>query len=213
VQLTGKLTGISRRFGKWPLTAAAAVVVMAAVVGVFVTQLMVRHNFHVVSPGLVYRSAQMDAAGLTETIQEHGIRSILNLRGVNEDSWYNAETNTSQRLGVAHYDFKLSAGNELSDEEMEKILKTIGDAPKPMLIHCKSGADRTGLVGALYLYSLEGKSAESADHELTVWCGHVPYLFWRDTIAMDRSFWRYVGKHAQRPVNAAELNTPLVKQD
>jgi protein tyrosine phosphatase (PTP) superfamily phosphohydrolase (DUF442 family) len=202
-----------RRLGRWPLTAAAVAVAVIATVVVFVGQMMIHHNFHVVSPGLVYRSAQMDAAGLTEAIQEHGIRSILNLRGVNADAWYSVETNTSQQLGVAHYDFKLSAGQELTDEEMEQILTTIGNAPKPLLIHCKSGADRTGLVGALYLYSVEGKSAESANHELTVWCGHVPYLFWRDTIAMDRSFWRYVGKHAQRPVANARVSEPLVKQD
>ena len=38
---------------------------------------------------------------------------------------------------------------------MEAILATLDHAPKPVLIHCKNGADRTGLVGALYLYGLE----------------------------------------------------------
>ncbi len=110
-----------------------------------------------------------------------------------------AETNASQQLGVEHFDFSLLAGRELQDEEMDQILATMARAPKPILIHCKSGSDRTGLVGALYLYSLEGKSPRASARELSVFCGHVPYLFWRDTIAMDRSFWRYVENHKQSP--------------
>ena len=156
-------------------------------------------NFHVVSPGRIYRSAQMDAEGLDRAIREHGIKSILNLRGQNpSQEWYRAETNAAGRLGVRHFDFALSAGQEVDDQEMERILDTIDHAPKPLLVHCKSGADRTGLVGALYLYRIEGKSAALADRQLTVLYGHFPQLFWRDTIAMDRSFWRYVSNHVQQ---------------
>ena len=164
-------------------------------VGVFVLQAVARHNFHVVSAGKIYRSAQLDADSLTQLVHEHGIKSVLNLRGSNAVSWYNVETNTSHQLGLEHFDFALSAGQEVKDAEMDQILATIEKAPKPMLIHCKSGADRTGLVGALYLYKFEGQTAESADRELTLLCGHFPYLFWRDTVAMDHSFWRYVGNH------------------
>jgi protein tyrosine phosphatase (PTP) superfamily phosphohydrolase (DUF442 family) len=177
------------------------VVVMAVLgVGAFVLYLLSQSNFHVVSEGKVYRSAQMNVADLRQVVQAHGIRTILNLRGPAEGAkglWYNAETNLSQELGVQHFDFALLAGRELKDEEMDQILMTMSNAPKPILIHCKSGSDRTGLVGALYLYSLEGKPPEAAARELTVFCGHVPYLFWRDTIAMDRSYWRYVGNHAR----------------
>jgi protein tyrosine phosphatase (PTP) superfamily phosphohydrolase (DUF442 family) len=204
---TGKPGRVWKRYARWGLGLAG---VAAAMVAIFVWQTMARHNFHVVSAGQVYRSAQPDAEGLKQMVRDHGIKSVLNLRGADGGDWYCAETNASQAMGLEHYDFKLSAGTELTDAEMEQILATIGHAAKPMLIHCKSGADRTGLVGALYLYSLEGKSAQSAGQELTVWRGHVPYLFWRDTIAMDRSYWRYVDKHAQR---TARLNDPLARQD
>ncbi|MDB6022938.1 MAG: protein tyrosine phosphatase [Pedosphaera sp.] len=202
--------GAPRRRYRRALVLSSLSVVVAF--GLFVTHLVLDHNFHVVSPGLIYRSAQLDAGGLTQLVQEHGIKSILNLRGPNGTTdWYNAETNTAHLLGVRHIDFELSASRELSDDEMERLLAVVADAPKPLLIHCKSGADRTGLVGALYLYSAEGKSAEAADRELTVFCGHIPYLFWRDTIAMDRSFWRYVADHAQ--TGAGKLNRPLTKQE
>jgi protein tyrosine phosphatase (PTP) superfamily phosphohydrolase (DUF442 family) len=168
----------------------------------------VKHNnFHVVSAGRVYRSAQMDAGDLTRAIRDYGIKSVLNLRGQNANQeWYRAETDTTLRLGVEHLDFGLSAGREVGDAEMDLILSAIDRAPKPLLVHCKSGADRTGLVGALYLYGIEGKSAETADRELTVFCGHFPLLFWRDTIAMDRSFRRYVSRHVPRQRVLAPAN-------
>ncbi len=176
---------------------ASILPVMAAASFVFYE---VKHdNFHVVSAGKVYRSGQMDAGSLARAIREYGIKSVLNLRGQNaNEEWYRAETDTARRLGVEHFDFELSAGREVGGAEMDLILNAIDRAPKPILVHCKSGADRTGLVGALYLYGIEGKSAETADRELTVFCGHFPLLFWRDTIAMDRSFRRYVSSHVPR---------------
>ena len=155
----------------------------------------------------------MNAAALDRAISEHGIKTIINLRGSSRDQdWYQVETNRAQQLGAQHYDFSLSAGREVSDAEMEQILAVMHDAPKPLLIHCKNGADRSGLMSALYLYSLEGKSASAADRELTVWYGHIPHLFWRDTIAMDRSFWRFVSNHVQQPnPGEARANHPLTK--
>ncbi len=101
-------------------------------------------------------------------------------------------------MGVNHFDFGLSAHREVTDEEMEQILAVIRAAPKPVLIHCQMGADRTGLVSALYLYSIKEKSAAEAGRELSMRYGHFPYLFWRDTKAMDDSFWRYVSNHTAR---------------
>jgi protein tyrosine phosphatase (PTP) superfamily phosphohydrolase (DUF442 family) len=182
------------------LAIAAALAGALSLAG-FVVHLVARHNFHSVSDGRVYRSAQMSSASLASAIRELGIRSVVNLRGDNTGAdWYEAEINTAQQLDVRHFDFDLSAGREVTDAQMEKILATIDHAPKPVLIHCKNGADRSGLVGALYLYGLERQSAGEAGKQLTIFCGHIPYLFWRDTVAMDRSYWRYVHNHIQKPL-------------
>lgn len=210
--------GPGARFRKFGLKLLLAVAILVLAFGVWVADvILVQHNFHVVSPGMVYRSAQVNAGDLTRMIQDHGIKSILNLRGgarggVTE--WYYAETNAALKLGVRYYDYELSASHELTDAEMEKLVNVVRNAPKPLLIHCKSGADRTGLVGALYLYSVEGKPAETADQELKLLYGHVPYLFWHDTIAMDHSFWRYVNSHS--PATGAgtpKLSSHLTKSE
>ncbi len=205
----------NNRLKHWGRIVLMVLLLIVLSVGGFVWHLCAHYNFHIVSAGRIYRSAQMNAEGLSRVIGEQGIKSIMNLRGVGADrDWYRAEISTARRLGVQHYDFALSAGHEVNDEEIDRILATIDRAPKPMLIHCRSGADRTGLIGALYLYRLEGKSAESADRELTIFYGHVPYLFWRDTVAMDCSFWRYVKSHGQQPnAGKSKLNGPPAKQD
>ena len=183
-----------KRYYKW-LAAGAAVFALA--VSVFVLSLVLSHNFHVVSPGRVFRSSQMNPVALNDLIRKHGIRTIVDLRGDSAEN-HAADVNAARELGVQHIDFDLEATREVSAAEMERIVAALEAAPKPALIHCKSGADRTGLVSALYLYCFEGKSADAASRQLSVRYGHVPYLFWSDTSAMDRSFWRYVGEHNPR---------------
>ena len=96
------------------------------------------------------------------------------------------------QLGVTHYDVKLSAIREVESETLSTILAIMRQAPKPLLIHCQSGADRSGLIAAVYLFAIEGQRAEAAAQQLAFFYGHFPYL-WSRSGAMDRSFWRYVG--------------------
>jgi protein tyrosine/serine phosphatase len=56
------------------------------------------------------------------------------------------------------------------------------DAPKPILVHFKSGADRTGCVATLYRYAMAGENAEAAACELSLRYGHFPYLTSKNTV-------------------------------
>jgi protein tyrosine phosphatase (PTP) superfamily phosphohydrolase (DUF442 family) len=207
--LEPKRTGVWQR---WVRASLLVALVPALVLGVFVFDLVIHHNFHVVTPGVLYRSGQMSGGALAQAIREHGIKSVINLRGAAiGQEWYAAEVSTSAAFGVQHFDIPLSATRELKNAEMDEILATLDHAPKPVLIHCKSGSDRTGLVGALFLYGLEGQSAQSAGHQLAVLYGHLPHLFWGGTVAMDNSFWRYVSAHAQT-IGSAESAGATPKQ-
>lgn len=169
---------------------------LALLIGGYVLYVLAHDNFHVVSAGRVYRSSQMSGAALSCTIQEHGNKTVINLRGESPDvEWYRSETNVTHQLGVQHLDFALSAGRDVSDREIEDIMDWIRRAPKPVLIHCNGGADRTALISSLYLYRLEGKTAADASRELNMFYGHIPHLHWRYSRAMDRSYWRYVSNH------------------
>ncbi len=102
--------------------------------------------------GRVYRSAQLSADGLQKIIREKGIRSIINLRGnYTEAEWYIREREISERNSVRLYDIMLSAHDLPEYGKLMSILDVLSRAERPILIHCKRGSDRTGMVSALVL--------------------------------------------------------------
>ena len=136
-------------------------------------------NFHAVVDGEVYRSAQMTGTQLSDYTAKVGLKSVLNLRGAAPDAdWYQAEIADSARLGLVHADFALSASREVTNDEAVQLIVLMRTLPKPLLIHCKQGSDRTGLLAALYLASIKGVDVDTADDELSLAFGHfsVPYI-------------------------------------
>lgn len=157
----------------------------------FVLWLQLSGNLHQIVEGQYYRSAQLDADRLEEVVGRYGIRSILNLRGAKPGhDWYDAEIALATRRHVAHYDIPLSARRMVSPETLDAILALLHQVPKPVLIHCKGGADRSGLVSAL-IRLRQGDSPREARQQLGLRYGHVPWLG-NATVAMDRSFDLYL---------------------
>jgi protein tyrosine phosphatase (PTP) superfamily phosphohydrolase (DUF442 family) len=172
--------------------AAISVGLSAASIGAYCGVVVYRGNFHAVEAGVLYRSAQPDREDLATAAREHGIKSVLNLRGPNPGSpWYDEEIAASRDLGLAHYNYPISAHRLVTRRQLSEILDIIREAPKPLLVHCMSGADRAGLVAALYRFAMAGAKAEDADQELSLVYGHFPYLTSR-SVAMGDSFWAYV---------------------
>lgn len=151
-------------------------------------------NFRVVTDEL-YRSGQLRSDEWRESFDEHPYRSVLNLRGAEPGRpWYELEQRFSAEHGLAHYDVALSANVAPGLGQMDRLVDIVRNAPKPMLIHCKDGADRTGLVSALYLYAVRGLPPDQAARQLSLWYGHFPWLTSR-TGAMDRAFAQYLAAH------------------
>ena len=125
----------------------------------------------------------------------HGIRSALNLRGNNAGKpWYEDEMRASRADGLVHFDYALSAEHDVTPRQMAELLRVVADAPRPLLIHCNAGADRTGLASALYEVS-QGVPPVEAARQLSLRFGHVPCL-WSKTSAMDRRFAVFVAQRA-----------------
>jgi hypothetical protein len=131
-------------------------------------------NLGIVEPGRVIRSAQ-PTSRLPAWIREYRLRSILNLRGGGaSDAWYDAEVKAARTGGVSFYDFPISATKRPTRHELLVLIDTLGSCPYPLLIHCKSGADRTGLASALYLMIQRGVPPERAEEAFTLEHGHIP---------------------------------------
>lgn len=128
-------------------------------------------NFSVVIPGEMYRSGQMGPEQLEKIIREFEIQSIINLRGFKEnEDWYRQEKEIAEKSGVNLYNLT-EMGIELQSyrlpapEELEKIIKIIDSIPRPVLVHCKKGADRTGLFSAITVLLGKNSNLEQAwDH-------------------------------------------------
>ena len=125
-------------------------------------------NFHVVDEGRAYRSAQPTADQLANVIEEFGIRTVVNLRGVNPgEPWYDAEAAVCEVLGVTLADHAMSARSLPSAEVLEAITNTLLTADYPILIHCQAGADRAGAISAIYRMLILGHDRADALAELS----------------------------------------------
>jgi protein tyrosine/serine phosphatase len=181
---------------RWLAGAVAAVSVSllfgAAGLAVYCGAIIHDGNFQAVQEHVLYRSAQLGKGELESFARQYGLKSVLNLRGAHPGTyWYDQEMAATHDLGLGHYDYPLSAKRFVTGREIADILAIVRDAPKPLLIHCQSGADRSGLVAALFRYALAGAGAAEAGRQLSLVYGHFPYLTSRSG-AMDDSFWAYV---------------------
>ncbi|MBY0588463.1 hypothetical protein K2X85_14910 [bacterium] len=122
-----------------------------------------------VEQGSLYRSGQLSAGELDRAIGEYGLRTVVNLRGPDPDrKWYRQQQEVCQKRGVKQVDVALGSASP-SPQEVETLLATYRDAPRPILIHSWSPEGSVGLASALYRVSVLGDSKEVARRELAPW--------------------------------------------
>jgi len=173
-------------------TLVGAVVGVAAGMALWAGYLQLTGNIHEVEPGVLYRSAQLAPDRLDSLIQARHIRTVLNLRGAFPGKpWYEAEVAAVHDAGAEIISLPMSANRQPDAALLASLRHALRTAPRPILIHCNSGADRTGLASALFELFEEGKPAAEADNQLSFRYGHFPWLISR-TGAMDRTFQQVV---------------------
>ena len=160
----------------------------ALIFGAYLGALQLTGNFHEVLPAELYRSAQPSAADVASYARQYGIKSIVNLRGESSEDWYLREVEAASRGGIAHFDFRLSASKRVSPRQARQLIALLQTAPKPILIHCQAGADRTGLASMLYLQQIAGIDEEIAERQLSVRYGHIGLPYISAAFAMDESW-------------------------
>ncbi|MFZ4542075.1 MAG: fused DSP-PTPase phosphatase/NAD kinase-like protein [Rickettsiales bacterium] len=133
------------------------------------------NNFHSVIPGELYRSGQFSSGDISYYTKRYGLRSVINLRGDNSGAeWYDRELKESNEAGVKHINFRMSAKRKLTREESLMLIETMRNAPKPVLIHCNGGANRTSLAAALYLAAITRADERTAQAQLSMRFGNFP---------------------------------------
>lgn len=93
-------------------------------------------------------------------LSAHGIATVINLRGENpKSSWYLPERAACEALGIGYLDRPLHSRRLPKHGMLVDLLEAYETAPRPLLIKCSGGADRTALAAALYLLHRDGPAA------------------------------------------------------
>lgn len=122
-------------------------------------------NFREIAPG-IYRSNQPTHRRLA-ALKARGVRTILNLRGQDKFAHYLFLKESCDALGLRLVDVKLNATQAPARRRLIELLDAFETIERPFVMHCKSGADRTGLAAALYMMVHEGQSLAQARAQLS----------------------------------------------
>jgi protein tyrosine/serine phosphatase len=98
---------------------------------------------------VMYRANQPSPERIA-VLAKQGIRTILNLRGVSEKGYYLLEKEACEHHEITLVDFRMYSRDTPKKEKIYALKALFEEMQYPCLMHCKSGADRTGITGVLY---------------------------------------------------------------
>jgi len=135
-------------------------------------------NLHRITPTL-YRSEQPNALGM-KNLEKMGIRTVINLRYFNsDDDEVEGTSLRTERTKILTW--------RIGDKHVVEVMSMLKKPENgPFLIHCQHGADRTGLMTAMYRILEQGWSPEDALQELTDG-GFGYHSMWKNIINYVRS--------------------------
>jgi len=129
-------------------------------------------NLDQIAPG-VWRANQPSPRRLAQYQRRLRLASVLNLRGASQQGFYLFEAEICRTLGLSLHDVHFSARRAPKKPALLSVFDLFDKLQKPVLIHCKSGADRTGLISALYLLDIEKRPLAEAKRQLSFRYLHV----------------------------------------
>lgn len=156
-------------------------------------------NCHRVTPEL-WRASQ-PAPYHIRRFARAGIRTVVNLRGTSDTGSYRLEAEACRSHGLALVDFSLNSRDTPRKDKLHGASEIFGSIDYPALLHCKSGADRAGLMSALYLILREGRPVAEAMGQLSLRYGHVRAA---KTGILDFFFAQYRDYAARTPIGFME---------
>ena len=153
------------------------------------------HNFEEFAPG-AYRSNHPSLKRFDD-YAALGIKAVLNLRGVAKQPHYLFEVEACEKHGLTLVTVPMGARSAPKVERLVDLITAFRTIEHPFLMHCKSGADRTGLAATLYLMLIKGQPLETARKQLTFRFLHIRRT---KTGILDHFLDTYAARNAQSPI-------------
>lgn len=144
-------------------------------------------NLYQVSPTL-YRSAQPLPDGLVFLNQNKPIKTVVSLRAGRPDAAIVPPT------GVKYVQIDFDTWRVKDEDVLEFLQISTNPANQPVLLHCKHGADRTGMMTAIYRIVVQNWSKADAIAEMRqggfgyhpIWSNLIRYINQLDVAAWQR---------------------------
>ena len=118
-----------------------------------------------------------------------GIRTVLTLRDQPQKAHYVLEADACERLGLKLVNFVLASREAPTRDQVLDAKALFETLEYPCLMHCKSGADRAGVMSVLYAHFRLGQPIEEAARQLSFRYGHIRH---GETGVLDYVFQHYL---------------------
>jgi hypothetical protein len=166
------MTMRNRHIHKWIVAISVAVTICGAIWW----HISLNPRFFPVIETQVYRSAQLSAFRLDAVIQTHGIRTIIALLGSEKGSiWYEHEKAVADRHQVQMLNIGFGSHELPQYNRLNQLVDSLLSAPRPILLHCFRGADRSGMASAIALILNDDLPLETIKKQFSWRFGVIPY--------------------------------------
>ncbi len=203
--------------GKKRVWRAAAVLVAAPLLYLLIlaapyfNRALFEHNFYEVVPERLYRSARMPGDALGRVIDEHGIKSVIDMRlsGGEHDASGAGEEQIAAAHGAAYRHVPLTSSRTSQRERILRLLDAFDELTPPILVHCTSGSERSGVASAIWLIEKEHRSVAEASEQLGLRFGFNQFerdlrTFFQGEPTLDRVITEYAKARAQHEISFRE---------
>lgn len=138
--------------------------------------------------------------------KKQGVRTVINLRG-GKGSFYYLEKYACEKLGLTLENFGLTSRSLPTAAEFREAKALFDRIEYPALLHCKSGADRAGIMSVLYRHFHLGHSIRDSARELGLRTLHMKA---GKTGVLDYVFERYL---AEADATGADFESWVARPD
>lgn len=129
-------------------------------------------NLHRISDEM-YRANQPSPEHIARYAKELGLKTIINLRGQSPKGYYLLEKEACEANGVTLVDFQVFSRDSPTRDAVLAARDLFDSIAYPALMHCKSGADRAGIMAVLYMHFRQKLPIDQALRQLSLKYLHI----------------------------------------